>query len=65
MIDEKMKSKFTLVKANPNEMESLGSISLSFWQDAMRRLRKNKAAMFGFIMIIILIFCAIFFPMEP
>ena len=34
-----------------------------YWKDAFRRLRKNKLAMFGLVMIIILIITAIFAPM--
>ena len=44
-------------------MESISRPSLSFWQDAWRRLKKNKAAMFGLSLIIFYALLSIFAPM--
>ena len=45
-----------------DEAEAVVRPSLSYWQDAWRRLLKNKLAMAGLIFLIILIFMAIFGP---
>jgi oligopeptide transport system permease protein len=52
--------------APPNivEQEKINRPSLTFWQDAWIRLRKNKAAIAGLIMIIILTLTAIIAPMT-
>lgn len=44
-------------------MESISRPSLSFWQDAWRRLRKNKSAFFGLCLVILYALLAIFAPM--
>ncbi len=44
-------------------MESISRPSLSFWQDAWRRLRKNKAAFIGLCIVIFYTIMAIFAPM--
>ncbi len=44
------------------EEEVLTRPSLTYWQDAWRRLRKNKLSILGLIVIILLIFTAIFGP---
>lgn len=59
------KDKFVLQPQNLSEAENLAGESLSFWQDAFRRIRKNKPAMFGFWMILILVFMAIVGPNDP
>src|SRR5688500_12724056 len=38
----------------------MNETSLSFWQAAWRRLKKNKAAMIGLFMIVVAIFIALF-----
>ncbi|UOQ46403.1 ABC transporter permease [Halobacillus salinarum] len=45
------------------EAESVVRPSLSYWQDAWRRLRQNKLAMFGLIFLILLSIMAVFGPM--
>ena len=44
-------------------MESISRPSLSLWQDAWRRLRKNKAAFIGLCIVIFYTIMAIFAPM--
>lgn len=36
------------------------TVKTGFWRDAWRRLRKNKSAMLGLIILVVLILCAIF-----
>ncbi|MBS4179309.1 ABC transporter permease [Lederbergia citrea] len=47
---------------NFKEAEKISRPSISYWSDAWRRLKTNKLAMFGLIMIIILIVMAIIGP---
>ncbi len=42
--------------------ELIAGESLSYWQDVWRRFKKNKMAMFGLSVIVLLVFIAIFFP---
>ncbi|WP_044748679.1 oligopeptide ABC transporter permease [Bacillus alveayuensis] len=49
---------------NTNDQEKINRPSLTFWQDAWIRLRKNKGAIAGLIMIIILTLMAIIAPMT-
>ena len=44
-------------------MESISRPSLSFWSDAWRRLRKNKSAIIGMLIVVIYAILAIFAPM--
>lgn len=46
-----------------DQMESISRPNLSFWQDAWRRLLKNKAAFFGLCLIVVYALLAIFAPM--
>ncbi|GMQ59469.1 hypothetical protein AN1V17_38660 [Vallitalea sediminicola] len=59
------KEKFQLKQHDFSEVDKIGTESISFWKDARRRLRKNKASMVGFYAIIILIVLAIFGPIGP
>ncbi|MBN2797201.1 MAG: ABC transporter permease [Clostridia bacterium] len=59
------KDKFVLVQNKFEDVDKIETQSLTFWQDAWRRLRKNKGAMFGLAMIFVLIIFAIAAPMEP
>ncbi|MCK5780692.1 MAG: ABC transporter permease [Psychrilyobacter sp.] len=43
--------------------ETVTRKSLTYWQDAWRRLKKNKLSMFGLVVIILLFIVAIFGPM--
>ena len=56
------KDKFQLVGTKISEAEKISKPSLSFWKDVFIRFRKNKLAMFGLILLAILIFMAIFGP---
>ncbi|AKU27386.1 oligopeptide ABC transporter permease [Geobacillus sp. FSL K6-0789] len=49
---------------NVGEQEKINRPSLTFWQDAWLRLRENKAAIVGLVMIIILALMAIIAPMA-
>lgn len=54
---------FQWVGENKQEMEGISRQSMSFWQDAMRRLWKDKKAVFCIIILVIVILGAIFIPM--
>ena len=54
---------FKLIGSNEKEAEVIHRESLSAWQDAMMRLRKNKLAMTALIVLIFITFAAIFAPM--
>lgn len=57
------KESFVVKGKDTVRMESISRPSLSFWQDAWRRLKKNKAATFGLIVVILYAVLAIFAPM--
>ncbi len=54
---------FTVVGKNTQEMEAINRPNLTFWQDAWRRLRKNRVAFISMCVIILYIIMAIFAPM--
>ncbi|MFD1852165.1 ABC transporter permease [Oceanobacillus bengalensis] len=54
---------FSLKEKDKEAAEVVLRPSLSYWQDAWRRLRKNKMAMLGLVFLILLSFMAIFGPM--
>ena len=56
------KDKFKIVGKNLEQMESISRPNLSYWQDAWRRIRKNKVAFFSLLLICIYILFAIFAP---
>ncbi|MED4073064.1 ABC transporter permease [Priestia endophytica] len=56
------KDMFEPVSTNHNEAEKISKPSLSFWKDAFLRYRENKLAMFGTVLIILLLVMAIFAP---
>lgn len=56
------KEKFKLVGKNPDQMESISRPNLSYWQDAWRRIRKNKVAFFSLMLICSYILLAILVP---
>ena len=60
---ELKKESFVIKGKDTVRMESISRPSLSFWQDAWRRLRKNKAAFVGLCIIILYTVLAIFAPM--
>ena len=55
-------SLFKVVGKNTERMESISRPSLTFWQDAWRRFRKNKAAFVGLCVILIYVLLAVFAP---
>lgn len=56
------KEKFVFAKTIASDAEKLSAISLSFWQDAWRRLKLNKASMIGLWVLIIILAVAIIAP---
>lgn len=54
---------FQLIGSNEKEAEVIHRESLSSWQDAMMRLRKNKLAMTAFFILIFIALAAFFAPM--
>ncbi len=53
---------FRIVGKNPEGMEKITRPNLSFWQDAWRRLRANRSAFIGLVILIIYALLAIFAP---
>ena len=47
---------------NFKEAEKISRPSISYWSDAWRRLKSNKLAMFGLIIIVLLLIMAIIGP---
>ncbi|MBA2874928.1 ABC transporter permease [Thermaerobacillus caldiproteolyticus] len=56
------KEMFQPAIADSREAEKISKPSLSFWKDVFIRFRKNKLAMFGLVLLILLVFMAIFGP---
>ena len=56
---------FKRAELGRGDAEKMATISESFWKDAFRRLRKNKASMFGVVVIILILLMAIIGPMDP
>ena len=56
------KEMFVVMGKNTDDMELIIRPTLSFWQDAWRRLKKNKAAIIGLIIIVCYGLLAIFAP---
>ncbi|PBB06122.1 oligopeptide ABC transporter permease [Salimicrobium humidisoli] len=56
------KDLFVPVEREREEQHEIGRPSLSFWRDSMIRLRKNKGAMAGLVMLIIVAIMALFGP---
>lgn len=53
---------FQVVGKNVKKMESISRPNLTFWQDAWRRLRKNRTAFAGLCIIALYVVLAIFAP---
>lgn len=53
---------FEHVGKSVGDMESISRPALSYWQDAWRRIRKNKVAFFSLMLILFYILMAIFAP---
>lgn len=57
------REQFAKVGKNTERMEAVSRPSLTYWQDAWRRLKKNKLAFTGLIIICLYVAMAIFAPM--
>jgi oligopeptide transport system permease protein len=57
------KEKFVFIEQTENNSEKMYKPSITYWKDAWRRLKKNKVAMMGMMIIIILTLVSIFAPM--
>lgn len=57
------KSQFVIIGKNIKKMEAITRPNLTYWKDAWRRIKKNKVAFAGLIIIIIYTILAIFGPM--
>ncbi|WP_287450180.1 ABC transporter permease [Sellimonas sp.] len=57
------KEKFKVVGKNTENMEAISRPNIGYWQDAWRRIRKNKVAFFSLCLIVLYILMAIFAPM--
>lgn len=62
-MSELNKEAFVIRGKDNVRMESISRPSLSFWQDAWRRLRKNKSAFIGLCIILLYALLAVFAPM--
>ena len=56
------KEQFARVGVDEQASENLVRPSISYWQDAFRRLKKNKVAMASLILLLIIVFMCIFAP---
>ena len=57
------KDLFKIIGFSKNDLDILVRPNVSYWQDAWRRLKKNKVAMVSMVLLIIVIFMAIIGPM--
>jgi len=57
-----LKDRFKVVGTKSSEVEKISKPSLSFWKDVFYRFRKNKLALVGVVILILLIIMAIFGP---
>ena len=56
------KEQFARVGVDEQASENLVRPSISYWQDAFRRLKKNKVAMASLILLLLIVFMCIFAP---
>ncbi|MEL7648985.1 MAG: ABC transporter permease [Sedimentibacter sp.] len=56
-------SKFKRVGKNLEKMEAISRPNLTYWKDAWRRIKKNKVAFTGLMILIVYILLAIFGPL--
>ena len=56
------KKDFEIVGKNIDESEKIVRKSLTYWQDAWRRLKENKLAILGLIIILTVLIMSIFVP---
>ncbi len=57
------KSQFNTVGKNVEKMEAISRPNLTYWKDAWRRIKQNKIAFTGLIIILVYVVLAIFGPM--
>ena len=57
------RDKFNIIGKNAKSMESISRPNIGYWQDAWRRIRKNKIAFFSLCLIGLYILMGIFAPM--
>lgn len=57
------KSQFKTVGKNVEKMEAISRPNLTYWKDAWRRIKQNKIAFTGLIIILVYVVLAIFGPM--
>ncbi len=57
------KNLFNTIGKNVSQMEAISRPNLTYWKDAWRRIKQNKAAFAGLILIIVYVLLAIFGPM--
>lgn len=62
-MEEIKREMFTVRGVSRENMESISRPNLSFWQDAWRRLWKNRSSFLGLCVIILYVLLAIFAPM--
>ncbi|KUP07521.1 peptide ABC transporter permease [Bacillus coahuilensis m2-6] len=55
-------AQFERVEFDPSQAEAISRESLNFWQDAWIRLRKNKGAIVGLILVLVTTFMALLGP---
>ncbi len=55
-------SLFELEPMHQGQSDEIKTESLTFWQDAWRRLRKNKAALISMYAILLLVICSFLAP---
>ena len=56
-------SRFEHIGKDQGEMEQITRPNLSYWQDAWRRIKKNKVAFCSLLLILLYALLAIFAPM--
>ncbi|HAX50578.1 ABC transporter permease [Muricomes intestini] len=56
------KDKFRIIGKNSERLESISRPNLSYWQDAWRRIRRNKVAFFSLALVGLYVLLAIFAP---
>jgi ABC-type antimicrobial peptide transport system permease subunit len=63
MQNSSMENPYELLPAGERDAEQFSRPSVSYWQDAWRRLKKDKLAVFGMIFLTIVTLFAIFGPL--
>ena len=58
------KEMFQPIHMGADQAEGISRPSLTYWQDAWRRLRRNNTAMVGMAVLILVIVAAVIFPMR-